>query len=304
MIRTTGDDGRASLTALLLAFGALYLVWGSTYLAIRVAVETIPPFLMLGARFGFTGLVLYAWMLRRGIERPTPSEWRAAAWTGGLMLFGGTGMVGVAEQHIPSGLTALLVSTTPLWFVLLAWLWKGEPRPHGVVFAGIAIGLAGVYFLFETESLSAESGSGPMPGLLVLFASLSWSVASIHSREGGLPGNPFLTSAMQMMAGGAILFVAATVTGEWSQFHPAAVTLRSAISLAYLVVFGSFIAFSAYVWLLRQTTPARVSTYAFVNPGVAVVLGWLILSEPFTPRIAGALALLTVSVILIVRYGR
>jgi drug/metabolite transporter (DMT)-like permease len=297
-------DGRPAPSAVLLAFAALYLVWGSTYLAIRVAVETIPPFMMLGARFAFTGAVLYAWMRIRGAERPTPSEWRAAILTGGLMLVTGTGLVGVAEQHIPSGLAALLVSTTPLWMVLLAWLWKGDARPHAAVFAGIALGLVGVYFLFDTESLSADAGAGPVPGLLVLLASFSWSVASVHARGGGLPRNPFLSSAIQMIAGGVLLFVAATATGEWSGFRPTDITMRSWISLAYLVVFGSFVAFSAFVWLLRQTTPARVSTYAFVNPGVAVVLGWLILAEPFTARIAVALAFLTVSVVLIVRYGR
>lgn len=303
---TAPDDsaGRASLTALLLAFAALYLVWGSTYLAIRVAVETIPPFLMLGARFLFSGVVLYAWLQARGAERPTRAQWRVATWTGGLMLMGGTGLVGVAEQYIPSGLTALLIATMPLWMVLLAWLWKGDRRPHPVVFAGIATGLVGVWLLFDTQSLDAEAGAGPLPGLLVILASFSWSVASIHAREGGLPKDPFLTSAMQMIAGGALLFVAATVTGEWSALDLASVSGRSLVSLGYLVVFGSFVAFSAYLWLLRNTSPARVSTYAFVNPGVAVVLGWLILDEPFTARIAAAMVLLTVSVVLIVRWGK
>lgn len=304
MTPTPDVEPRPALTALLLAFAALYVVWGSTYLAIRIAVETIPPFLMLGTRFGFSGLVLYGWLRYRGSGSPTRSEWKAAAWTGGLMLMGGTGLVGVAEQYIPSGLTALLVATMPLWMVLLAWLWKKDARPHPVVFGGIGLGLVGVYLLFDTQSLHPVGGAGPLPGILVLLAALSWSVASIHARSGGLPGDPFLTSAMQMIAGGTLLLAAGTVTGEWSMLELTAISARSLFSLAYLVVFGSFVAFSSYIWLLRKTSPARVSTYAFVNPGIAVFLGWLILDEPFTTRIVLAMVLLTVSVVLIVRYGR
>lgn len=288
----------------LLAFATIYIVWGSTYLAIRIGVETIPPFLMLGVRFAFAGLVLYAWLRLRGAAAPTAKEWRGTTLTGIMMLFFGTGMVGVAEQTMDSGLAALLISTTPLWMVLFSWLWKKGPRPHSVVFLGIIIGLAGVFLLFDPATSAANGFSFTVPGLMVIGASASWAAASVHAKDGGLPANPFLTSAMQMTTGGLALLLGALVTGELSGFEIGLVSARSAWSLVYLVIFGSFLAFSAYVWLLRATNPARVSTYAFVNPAVAVLLGWAILAEPLNLRIFLSMALLTVSVVLILKHGR
>ncbi len=295
---------RPRTVALALAFATIYVVWGSTYLAIRVGVETIPPFLMLGARFLFAGVVLYGWLRFRGVTAPTARQWLVATVTGVMMLFLGTGMVGVAEQTLDSGLAALLVSTTPLWMVLAAWLGGKGERPRAAVFAGIAIGLLGVFLLFDPFAAGQAGWSAAVPGLLVVGASVSWAVASVYSKGADLPSNAFMTSAMQMTAGGAALLLGAAATGELAGFTIASVSGRSAWALAYLVVFGSFLAFSAYVWLLGVASPARVSTYAFVNPAVAVFLGWLLLGEPVTLRILLSMALLTLSVVVILRLGR
>jgi drug/metabolite transporter (DMT)-like permease len=257
---------------------------------------------MLGVRFTVAGALMFGWLRMRGHAAPTVAQWRAATITGGLMLLMGTGLVGVAEQYIASGVAALLVSTLPLWMVLLAWLWKGGPRPHPVVFAGIAVGIAGIAWLFEAPALMTEIGS--IPGLLVLIGCISWSIASVHSPHAGLPRNPFVTSSMQMLCGGGLLLLAAVVFGEFSGFSLQGVSVRSAGALAYLIVFGSFVAFSAYIWLLSNASAASVSTYAFVNPVIAVLLGYWLGNEPLTGRIAGAMALLVASVVLILHFGR
>lgn len=295
---------RPRTVALALAFATIYVVWGSTYLAIRVGVETIPPFLMLGARFFFAGVVLYGWLRFRGVTAPTARQWLVATVTGVMMLFLGTGMVGVAEQTLDSGLAALLVSTTPLWMVLAAWLGGRAERPPLAVFSGIAIGLVGVFLLFDPQELAQAGWSAAVPGLMVVGASVSWAAASVYSKGADLPRNAFMTSAMQMTCGGAALLAGALLTGEFSGFALSAVSPRSAWALAYLVVFGSFLAFSAYVWLLGVSSPARVSTYAFVNPAVAVFLGWLLLDEPVSVRIVLSMGLLMLSVIVILRRGR
>jgi len=285
----------------LAAFVALYIIWGSTYLAILFAIETIPPFLMAGIRFLVAGSILYVWGRARGAARPVRREWVAASVVGGLLLLGGNGAVVWAEQRVPSGAAALLVATVPLWMVVLDWLRPGGVRPTGRVVLGLAVGFAGLGLLVGPSDLGG--GSIDVIGALVLvIGSLSWASGSIYARGAKLPSSPLLVNGMEMLAGGVLLVLAGLVTGEASALNLAAVSGRSLAALAYLVVFGSLIGYSAYTYLLGATTPARVSTYAYVNPVVAVFLGWALAGEPLTPRvlvatavILGAVALITLS---------
>ncbi len=289
---------------LLIAFASVYVIWGSTYLAIRVAIETMPPFLMLGVRFGVAGALMYGWLRLRGGARPSWRQWRTAAVVGGLMLFVGTGSVAWAEQYIPSGLAALLVTTVPLWMVLLDWLWKGGRRPGGIIFVGLLLGFAGVMLLVDPVALVRHHSVDVSAGAVVFIGALAWATGSIHARSADLPANPFMTTAMQMFAGGVVLMIGGSLLGEWRHFDVSALSIRSFFAWSYLVVFGAFIAFSAYVWLLKNTTVARASTYAYVNPVVAVFLGWSLADEPLNLRIFAAVILLVSAVVLITRHNR
>jgi drug/metabolite transporter (DMT)-like permease len=283
----------------LLAFAAVYVIWGSTYLAIRFAIETLPPFLMAGTRFVVAGAVLYAWAVLRGAGRPTARHWRSAAIIGGLLLLGGNGAVVWSEQRVPSGLAALLVCTVPLWMVVVPALRRGGTRPPAQVLAGVALGLTGVALLVGPGRLAGSGGVDPLGALALVTGSLLWSTGSLYARRAPLPAAPLLGAAMEMLCGGALLLVAGLLTGEAARLDLAAVSPRSALALLYLTVFGSLVAFSAYVFLLRATTPARVSTYAFVNPVVAVLLGWAFAGEPVTGRTLIAAAVIVGGVVLI-----
>ncbi len=281
---------------LLLAFLAVYLVWGSTYLAIHVAIDTMPPLLMLGARFGLAGLLLYGWLALRGRARATARQWGAAALLGGLMLSVGTGTVAWAELYVPTGLAALVITTTPLWMVLLGWLWQGEGRPGGRTLLGLVMGLAGVLLLLDPASFRGAGGLYLPAVFAILAGTLAWAAGSLLSKRVDLPRDPFLGTALQMLAGGGWLVLAGLLAGEGRHVNVAAFTWASVGAWAYLVVFGSIVAFSAYVWLLRHVSTAAVSTHAYVNPLVAVLLGWLLLGEPLTLRMGGAGLLLILSV--------
>lgn len=292
---------RPSRGALLFAFAALYLVWGSTYLAIRVAIETLPPFLMAGARFLVAGGLLLAWVRFRGGPPPRPGEWRRSWITGGLLLVGGNGAVVWAEQWIPSGLVALLVASVPLWMVLVDWLWGRGPRPSAGLLLGMGWGLFGVGLLVAGQGMGPGGPLGIVAGFVVVGGSISWAVGSILARYAPPASSPQGATARQMLAGGALLALAGVLTGEIGRLDPAAISLRSALALAYLVVFGSLVAFSAYVWLLQVSTPARVSTYAYVNPAVALFLGWALAGEPVGPRTLVASAIVLSAVMMITR---
>jgi drug/metabolite transporter (DMT)-like permease len=278
---THPHDGRR----LIIAFAAVYLIWGSTYLAIRFAIETIPPLLMAGARFLVAGSALYAWVrVRHGVAKPDFHHWRAAALVGGLMLLGGNGGVVWAEQRVPSGITALLIATMPLWMALLDWL-----RPRGVTptwrgLTGLVLGFAGAIVLVGPGELVGGGRVDPWGAGVLMCASLSWAIGSMRSRSARLPRSPLLATAMEMLAGGVLLTFLGLLTGEGARLDPSVVSLRSLLSLGYLIVFGSLVGFTAYIWILRKTTLARASTYAFVNPVVAVILGWALASEPLTLR--------------------
>ncbi len=293
----------------LLAFAAIYVIWGSTYLAIRFAVETIPPFLMAGIRFGVAGGILYLGLRSRGVPGPRRVEWKAAFWSGGLMLLGGNGLLSWSEQYVPSGLAALLVGTVPLWMVALAWLGPDRDRPGRWELVGLATGFAGVALLVSPSaevvgSLGAEPRRFLLGTVAVLVASLSWAIGSLYNRRAILPARPLFATAMTMVAGGLLLVLTGIARGEIGMLSLGAVSARSAWALAYLIVFGSVIAFSAYTWLLRVVRPALVGTYAYVNPIVAVLLGWWLASEPVTGRMALAMTVIIGSVALVERGRR
>ncbi len=290
-----------SRALVLAAFATVYIVWGSTYLAIRYAVETIPPFVMAGARFLLAGTILILWAMWHDRARATRSNWRAAAIAGTLLLAGGNGAVVWAEQRVPSGLTALLVASVPLWMVLADWLRPRGKRPTIGVVLGVAVGMFGIVLLVGPGSLGGER-IDPAGAAALICGSLSWAIGSLYSREGDLPKNAILATGMEMFAGGVVLWVAALPAGEWRHLDLARASAASIAGYFYLVVFGSLIAFTAFAWLLRVSTPAKVSTYAFVNPVIAVLLGWAIAHEPVGPRtivaaavIVGAVALITMA---------
>lgn len=281
------------------AFAAVYLLWGSTYLAIRFAIETLPPLLMAGVRFLLAGGVLYAFMRLRGQPAPERRHWKSAAVIGALLLVGGNGGVTLAERTVPSGVAALLVAMVPLWMVLLEWLRPGGTRPTGRVMVGLAVGFAGMVILVGPSQLAGAGAVHFGGAALVLVGSLAWSIGSIHARGATLPANAFVATGMEMICGGALLLVAGAARGELAGLDPAAFTGRSLAAFAYLVVFGSLVGFSAYIWLLGVSSPARVSTYAYVNPVVAVFLGWAMAGEALTARVLIAAAVIVAAVAVI-----
>jgi drug/metabolite transporter (DMT)-like permease len=281
------------------AFTAVYIIWGSTYLAIRFAIETIPPFLMAGIRFVVAGSILYAWTRFRGAPKPTPVNWKSAAMVGGLLLLVGNGGVTWAEQLVSSGNTALLIATVPFWLVVLDWLWKGGGRPSAGVITGLALGFAGIVLLVGPGNIGGPQRINLVGAGVLMIATFSWAVGSLYSRTASLPATPQLATAMEMLTGGAWLVLAGSIAGEWNSVDLARVSVLSSLSLFYLIVFGSLIAFSAYIWLLRSTTPARVGTYAYVNPVVAVLLGWLFADELVTGQTITAAAIIIAAVVAI-----
>ncbi len=298
---TIDSRPRPSRTRIALAFAAVYLVWGSTYLAILYAIETIPPFLMAGTRFLVAGAILYLWARLTGGTRPSKAQWVATAITGILMLAVGNGAVTWSEQRIPSGLAALFVATVALWMVLLEFLRKNGTRPTRLSILGLMLGFGGVAVLVGPAALTNARDVDVLAALVLIGASLSWAAGSVYSRVLARPASAALGSGMQMLAGGVVLAIVGLSAGELTQLDVAEVTTRSALSVAYLIVFGSLVGFTAYAWLLRVCTPAAVATYAYVNPMVAMFLGWLIAGEEFSPRMIIAAAIILSGVALINR---
>ncbi len=284
------------------AFAAVYLIWGSTYLAIHFAIQTLPPLLMVGARFVIAGGALYIVMRLRGAPRPTRVHWGGAFVVGGLLLLAGNGGVVWAEQTVPTGLTALMIGLVPLWMVLLDWLRPRGVRPSSGVIIGLLVGLAGVVLLIGPGQVLGGSHLDPFGAGVLLVASFSWATGSLLSRAVKLPAVPLLATAMEMLVGGVLALGFGLVTGEGAHLHLAAVSTQSVVALAYLVMFGSLVGFSAYVWLLRVASPASVSTYAYVNPVVAVVLGSVFLGEQITARTLVAAVAIVAAVVIITTY--
>ncbi len=300
----TGKTVDPPLVPVLLAFLSVYLIWGSTYLAIRWAIETIPPFTMAGIRFLIAGSLLLLWARARGVPSPTRAQIRDGVVAGALLLLGGNGAVVWAEQWVDSGLAALLIATVPLWMVLLDWLWGGGRRPSRWAWIGIAWGLFGIWLLVGRGGFGVLEGPALVGGAVILAGSVSWAVGSIHSRRAAIPAAPRMATAIQMLAGGVLLSGAGILAGEWSRWDPWATSLRSVLSLAYLIVFGGMVAYSAYIWLLRVSTPGRVATYAYVNPVVALLLGWALADEPLGTRTLVAAGVILSAVVLLNRVSR
>jgi drug/metabolite transporter (DMT)-like permease len=274
----------------LLAFGAVYLIWGSTYLGIRVAVETLPPFLMAGLRSFTAGGLLLLYLRLRGARAATAREWLRAALAGTIMLSAGNGLVTWAEKSVPSNLAALAIAGVPAFVALFDWLRPGGQRPVRGVLFGVLLGLAGMMLLLRPDPLAIGADRW-LPLIALVLAGMSWSIGSLYVRYQQLYPNPLVSGAQQMLAGGGVLLVISLLTGELGRFEPGAVSERSLLAWGLLTVFGSMLAFSAFNWLVLVSTPARVSTTAYVNPVVAVVLGWLVLGEPLQPAalLGGAL---------------
>lgn len=296
------DQTKPARGAVIAALLAVYLIWGSTYLGIRIAIETIPPLLMAGLRNAGAGAILYAWAWQRGAVRPTRLHWKAAFIVGGLMLMGGNGGVTWAEQHVPSGLAALMIAATPLWITLVNWLAFDRERPTGRMAVGLGVGLCGVALLVGPADVAGGDQIDLVGTVALLLAALSWAIGSLYSRRAALPSNPMLATSMEMLGGGILLLLVGTVTGEWGDVDPGAISARSALAFVYLVLAGSLVGFTAYAWLLRHTTPARATSYAYVNPVVAVFLGWALADEPLSARIVLAAAIIIGSVVVITSY--
>ncbi len=285
------------------AFAAIYLIWGSTYLAIRFAIQTIPPFLMAGTRFILAGGILYGLSRLRGDPQPARIHWRSTAIVGGLMLLGGNGGVVWAEQRVPSGLSALLVAMAPVWMVLLEWLQPGGIRPSRRTAVGLVLGLIGVTLLVDPWNL-ANTRVDLIGAAVLMVSSLCWATGSVCAHRVELPASPFLSTAMEMLAGGVLLLVAGSISGEWTEIRFDTIRLESVLAFGYLICFGSLVGFTAYIWLLGVTTLARLSTYAYVNPVVAIFLGWAVAGEPVTPQTLLAAAVIVTAVMVIISRGK
>jgi drug/metabolite transporter (DMT)-like permease len=287
------------LSLVLGAFAALYIVWGSTYLGIRLAIESIPAFFMAGSRFVTAGAILYAIMRARGAGRPTRRQWVSATIIGALLLLVGNGGVTWAEHTVPSGVTALVIAAVPAWIALADWLRPGGRRPGALAIAGIGIGFAGVALLVSGRSATGAPLVNPVGAAVLILATICWAAGSIYSRHAPKPAQTLLAIAMQMLAGGALQLLVGLALGEARQLSFAAITPTSAWAWVYLTAVGSLVGFTAYVWLLQVSTPAKVSTYAYVNPLIAVLLGHVVLNETIPPGVALAGSLILGAVILL-----
>jgi drug/metabolite transporter (DMT)-like permease len=291
-------------TRILLAFAAVYLIWGSTYLFIKYAIETIPPFMLGASRFFAAGAVLYAVARWRGAAPPSARDWRSAAVTGVLMLGLGNGAVVWSEQSVPSGVVALIVSTVPIWIVLMDWL-----RPHGVrprlpVFAGLALGLVGMVILIGPKAIVGEGHVDELGAFVLLIGSLGWAFGTILSKGSKRSGSPLVYSALQMIAAAVAMTITSFAFGEPAAFSLANVSLKSVLSWIYLFSAGSIIGYTAYIYLLGVVSAAKASTYAYVNPIIAVVLGWAFANEPIGGRtIVAAVVILAGVAIITVTQG-
>jgi drug/metabolite transporter (DMT)-like permease len=287
---------------IIVAFAALYLIWGSTYLGIRFAIETIPPFLMAGSRFLIAGIILYAIAWSQGIGKSTWTNWRTSLIIGACLILGGNGGVTVSEKYIDSGLAALIVAIVPIYIVMLGWAAGIASRPTPIVWLGLVGGFVGVGVLLGPAlRLSSNGGRHPAIGMsILLVSSFIWSAGSLYSRTSKHAASPFLTAAQQMLCGGLLLLLASFATGETRRFHPNDLSMLSLASFVYLVFIGAVVGYTAYIWLLRHCDPAKVATYAYVNPIVAVLLGAAFAGETLTMRTLVAAALIIGSVALVI----
>jgi drug/metabolite transporter (DMT)-like permease len=287
-------------TKVWIALVALYIVWGSTYLAIRFSVETIPPFLHAALRFLISGAILFIWRRAAGDPAPTPGNWKSTAIVGTALLLGGNGFVAWAEQSVPSGIAALMISTSPFWLVLFEALRSGGAKPTWQAVLGLIVGFGGVFVLIGPAEFTGTKTSYDTFGIiLLLLAPFFWSLGSIYARGADMPKSTLLSTGMEMLAGAVALFLVSVAKGELNGFHLELVSTRSWLGLVYLITFGSLVGFVSYGWLLHNAPVSLMSTYAYVNPVVAVLLGSLLADEPLNGRILVAAVIIIGSVILI-----
>src|SRR5579859_1609165 len=294
------ETSNRSSTVLIAAFLAVYVVWGSTYLAMRFGIESFPPLLLAGTRHMITGLVFFPVLRWKTGIRPTAAHWTTAAITGFLLLCVGNGGVCWAEVTVPSGVTALLVAMVTLWMVLVDWLRPGGKRPSSRVFFGVFLGFAGLALLVGPTHLGSSGRIDPFGAAVLVVASFAWACGSLYSKHGELPGSAMLSMSMQCLAGGIALWIGGLLTGEVSRLHFSAISMRAWLAVAYLIVFGSGIGFTAYIYILEKSTAARVATYAFVNPVVALLLGWAFAGEALNLRTLAAAAVILGAVVLVI----
>jgi len=287
---------RLSLVA---GFAAIYLIWGSTYLAIRFGVAAIPPFLMAGVRFMVGGMALMTWAAYRGTSWPTVHHWIATATVGLLMAVGGNGLVTWALQTVQSGLGALLVSMVPFWVVVADWARPNGDRPSGRVIAALGLGFAGVALLIDPTNIAGVREVNLVGAATIVLASLLWAGGSVYSRYAPQPASQALSSGMQMFGGGVMLVVLSAATGEMARFDLTAVSAAALGAWAYVIVFGT-VAYGSYLWLLKATSPTKVATYAYVNPVIALGLGYLVLGETLSAWSVGCAAIVLVAVLIVV----
>jgi drug/metabolite transporter (DMT)-like permease len=295
-------DGSRKMLVLIAAFAAVYVFWGSTYLAIKYAIETMPPFIMAGSRFLIAGSILFGLaVVSKDFETPTWRQWRTSLIVGTLLLLGGNGGVVFAEKYLSSSLAALLVATEPFWIVILSWLWLNHGRPSRRVVLGLMIGFIGVGFLVVGQPMegATDTSHQTIATVAIILAALSWAAGSIYGLKAPAPKSALTSAGMQMISGGAVLMLASVPKGEWTNFAVDHVSANSWFSLAYLIVFGSLIGFTAYSWLLKNARPSMVATYAYVNPVIAVLLGWAIAGESLTGQMLAGAAFVVASVVLV-----
>ena len=298
----TNGSKKPSTLALVAAFASVYVLWGSTYLGIRFSMETLPPFFTQGIRFFLAGVVLFVWARARGEASPTRRQWGGATITGAALFVCGSGGLVWAEHFIPSGVAALVVATEPMSFVLLEAM-RRRRRPHGVVLAGLALGTAGLLVLVGPGTFFGGERFHLGACLVLVAGTFAWAWGSLFSRGSRLPSTPMMATAATLLTGGGLLALVGVVAGELGRFDPAGVSTKSVVATIYLFLFGSIVGFGAYVWLLRVSTASRVSTYAYVNPIVAVFLGWALAGETISPRVLVAAAIIVAAVALIIRHG-
>lgn len=278
---------------------ALYIVWGSTYLAIRFGVETIPPFILAGLRFLISGIILIAWRRAARDPWPTPRQWRSTAIIGTLLLLGGNGFLSFAEQKVPSGIAALLIGTVPLWMVLIEALRPSGAKPGLRAIIGLLIGFGGIFLLIGPAEMTKGSGFDLLGIGTLIVASFLWASGSIYSRSADMPGSSLMATGAEMLCGSASLFIFGTLVGDWHSFNVATVSTRSWLGLSYLITFGSLIGFVSYGWLLQNAPISLVATYAYVNPLVAILLGNIFAQEQLNARIVLSAVIIIGSVVLI-----
>ncbi len=284
---------------LIMAYAAVYVFWGSTYLAIRFADASMPPLLMAGVRFFIAGLILFLFAILRQGARPTMATWRSTAIIGLFLLVGGNGMVVFAEKIVPSALAALLISISPIWMLLVDWIRPHGVRPKAAAIFGVLLGFGGVALLI-VPNIQSIPPLDILSFCLIPFAALNWAIGSVYARQAKLPTSPILSNGMEMIAGGVLLILLGSVTGELPQVHLSAISAQSWWSLGFLIVFGSIVGFSAYTYILKQSPLALASTYAYVNPIVAVFLGWALAGEQIGPLTLLAAGVIVASVFIII----